>query len=256
MAAVGSAMPAAQAPNNPAARPRPNPAPGGGCPAVWTEISRALTPLFVDSSGQCTGLARAAVRAVFHDCGVWSSPQGNTGGCDGSVFLSTEELNRQANRGLQGLSPVLTGLAAQFQVGMADLVAFAGSHATVSCPLGPTVRTLIGRRDSANPAPDPLLLPSNPTLPAAQILSIMADKGFSAADTAALVGAHSISRQQTVDASRAGTPQDSTPGIADVAFYNQTLNPPTNILVFPSDRNLATDPATSPTWNSFVGSQE
>jgi L-ascorbate peroxidase len=83
----------------------------------------------------------------------------------------------------------------------------------------------------------------------------MADKGFSPADTAALVGAHSVSRQQFVDANRANTPQDSTPGIADVAFYNETLNPPENVLVMQSDSNLANDPATSPTWNSFIGQQ-
>lgn len=38
------------------------------CPAVWTQISRDLTAKFL-SDGQCNPDARAAIRAVFHDCG-------------------------------------------------------------------------------------------------------------------------------------------------------------------------------------------
>jgi L-ascorbate peroxidase len=85
---------------------------------------------------------------------------------------------------------------------------------------------------------------------------MMGEKGFSPADTAALVGAHSVSRQQFVDENRKDTPQDSTPGIADVSFYNETLNPSENILAFETDKNLASDPASSPAWNSFIGRQE
>jgi hypothetical protein len=38
------------------------------CPAVWTQISKALTTKFL-TNGQCNPDARAAIRAVFHDCG-------------------------------------------------------------------------------------------------------------------------------------------------------------------------------------------
>jgi hypothetical protein len=41
---------------------------GDKCPAVWTSISRDLTAKFL-TNGQCNPDARAAIRAVFHDCG-------------------------------------------------------------------------------------------------------------------------------------------------------------------------------------------
>jgi hypothetical protein len=37
------------------------------CPAVWSEISTALTAQFL-GDGQCTDAARAAIRSAFHDC--------------------------------------------------------------------------------------------------------------------------------------------------------------------------------------------
>lgn len=40
------------------------------CPSVWTQISYELTPIFLGSDGQCTDLARAAIRFSFHDAGV------------------------------------------------------------------------------------------------------------------------------------------------------------------------------------------
>ena len=39
-----------------------------GCPAVWSSISSTLTQKFL-SGGQCNPDARAAIRAIFHDCG-------------------------------------------------------------------------------------------------------------------------------------------------------------------------------------------
>jgi hypothetical protein len=39
-----------------------------GCPSVWSSISSELTQNFL-SGGQCNANARAAIRAVFHDCG-------------------------------------------------------------------------------------------------------------------------------------------------------------------------------------------
>jgi hypothetical protein len=41
----------------------------GGCPAIWTTISSDLTASFLGSDGQCTDLARAAIRYAFHDAG-------------------------------------------------------------------------------------------------------------------------------------------------------------------------------------------
>ena len=45
---------------------------GSNCPAVWTSISKELTGKFL-GGGECNPYARAAIRAVFHDCGGNSS---------------------------------------------------------------------------------------------------------------------------------------------------------------------------------------
>jgi Peroxidase len=228
---------------------------GGACPAVWTQISKTLTTMFVQADGQCNHDARTAVRAAFHDCGTWSQAQGNTGGCDGSLFLSAEENARVENRGLQDISNKLTTLAKSSGVGVADMIAFAGAHATVSCPLGPTVKTMVGRKDSATPAPNESLLPGNATLSADIILSLFADKGFSAPDVAALIGAHSSAQQFFADPSKAGAAQDRTPGIWDVDYYVDTTANNPAVFTFQSDKNIAADPRSGPTFKSFIGQQ-
>ncbi|RDW85884.1 hypothetical protein BP5796_04209 [Coleophoma crateriformis] len=227
---------------------------GGACPAVWTQVSQDLTQMFLQADGQCNDDARSAIRAVFHDCGTWSSSQGLTGGCDGSVFLSDVENARPENRGLQSISAKLKGLAAQRGVGVADMIAFAGAHATLSCPLGPTTKTMIGRTDSSKPA-DENLLPGNATMSADTIISLFADKGFSAADVAALVGAHSSSKQFFVDPAQAGAPQDRTPGMWDVDYYSDTITKPAGVFVFDSDVALSQDPRSGPAFKSFIGQQ-
>ncbi|TID18935.1 hypothetical protein E2P81_ATG05909 [Venturia nashicola] len=228
---------------------------GGVCPPVWTQISKALTTMFVAADGQCNHDARTAVRAAFHDCATWNQAQGPRGGCDGSLFLSAEENARVENRGLQDISTKLTALAKSSGVGVADMIAFAGAHATVSCPLGPTVKTLIGRVDSAIAAPNESLLPGNATLSADAIIGLFADKGFSAPDVAALIGAHSSAQQFFVDPNRAGQAQDRTPGIWDVDYYADTTAKNPSVFTFQSDINIATDPRSGPAFKSFVGQQ-
>jgi hypothetical protein len=210
--------------------------------------------MFVQSDGQCNDAARAAVRATFHDCGTWSQAQGNSGGCDGSLILSAEENARPENKGLQAISATLQGLATQYKVGVADMIAYAGAHATVSCPLGPTVPIKVGRTDSSA-APNEALLPANATLTADVILPLFADKGFQPAEVAALVGAHSSSKQFFAFPAQSGEPQDTTPGVWDVDFYSQTTTPTPGVLTFPSDMSLASDSRSGPTFKSFVGQQ-
>ena len=43
----------------------------GKCPTVWATISKDLTSRFL-TDGQCNPAARAAIRAIFHDCGGMS----------------------------------------------------------------------------------------------------------------------------------------------------------------------------------------
>ena len=85
------------------------------CPAVWSEISTALTAQFL-ANGQCTDAARAAIRGAFHDC--------FNGACDGSLILA-DECSNSENNGLSQLCGQLGNLATQKSVGVADLIQFA-----------------------------------------------------------------------------------------------------------------------------------
>lgn len=99
------------------------------CPAVWTQVKAELNTLFMDGF-QCNGLARAAIRAVFHDCGSWDTTQKLTGGCDGSLVVGVTpdvELDRPENRGLQTIAGTMKDLAAKYNTSVADMVVFAGS---------------------------------------------------------------------------------------------------------------------------------
>lgn len=171
-------------------RPRKSPS----CPAVWSSVSSTLTGMFLDGN-QCNDDARAAIREAFHDCGTWNKAQGSTGGCDGSLILANET-SRPENNGLQDISAKLLKLANQFNVGVADMIQFAGAHAIVTCPGGPRIQTFVGRKDSSNPAPDGFL----PDVHASgdSLFALFQDKGFSAVDLAALLGAHSTSKQVSI----------------------------------------------------------
>lgn len=108
----------------------------GGCPAIWTQVKSDLNDLFM-TGNQCNDLARAAIRAVFHDCGSWDTSQGLTGGCDGSLILGTTpdvELSRAENRGLQAIAGILKGLAGKYSTSVSDMIVFAGSR---FCPGSP-----------------------------------------------------------------------------------------------------------------------
>ncbi|KAJ9637333.1 fungal class II heme-containing peroxidase [Coniosporium apollinis] len=224
-----------------------------GCPAVWTTISKELTGLFL-SNGQCNDAARAAIRASFHDCGTWNKAQGNTGGCDGSLILAGE-LERPDNNGLQGISATLLSMAQRYKVGVADMIAFAGNHATVTCSGGPKIKTYVGRKDSTTPNPDGFLPDVRSS--GESLFKLFQDKGFDAVDLAALLGAHSTSKQRFVDPSRAGQPQDSTPGVWDVKYYAETLKTPApnGVFVFESDRNLANHATVGKEFKGMVDNQ-
>ncbi|KAF2490034.1 heme peroxidase, partial [Lophium mytilinum] len=220
------------------------------CPVIWKTVSADLTSMFLDTStGECNDDARAAIRETFHDCGTWNKAQGSTGGCDGSLILAPET-GRSENNGLQDISAKLLALAQKRSVGVADLITFAGAHAIVTCPGGPRIKTYVGRKDSSNPAPNGFL----PDVHAAghSLYALFQDKGFDAVDLAALLGAHSTSKQFHVDPSKAGQAQDSTPGRWDVKYYSDTLNPPANVFVFPSDTALANQTSVGKEFKGFV----
>jgi hypothetical protein len=135
------------------------------------------------------------------------------------------------------------------------MITFAGAHAIVTCPGGPTVKTYVGKKDSSNPAPDGLL----PDVHASgdSLYALFQDKNFDAVDLAALLGAHTSSKQFFVDTTQAGKPQDSTPGLWDVKYYAETLQdpPPATNFRFPSDINLAKQAQVGKEFSGFVGNQ-
>lgn len=196
----------------------------------------------------------------FHDAGAWDKDSG-FGGADGSLLMDFGEQNRPENNGLQSVRELLRGVQAKYGVGYADLAQYAHNHATISCPLGPRVRTFVGRKDATRAAPEGLLPDVHDS--ADNLIALFARKGFSAHDLAALVGAHSTARQRFVDTrpEAVNKPLDTTIGVWDVEFYNDTLNNPAGataeqkVFVLPSDKVLSQHPKVSDEWHQFVGNQ-
>lgn len=219
---------------------------------IWSYIAQDMASKFLGEAGRCNSLARASIRIGFHDAAGWSKSTGG-GGADGSLVLSGTELARPENRGLEEVAAFIAEMYAQYRpfgVSCADLIQMAGTVATVTCPLGPRIRSFVGRRDSAVPAP-PGLLPDVHS-DADTLIALFEDKTISARGLTALIGAHSTSQQRYVDPARAGDPQDSSPGVWDTAFYLQTLGPaPPRVFRFQSDVNLALDPRVEGEFRRF-----
>jgi hypothetical protein len=233
------------------------------CPDIWYTISADLTNAFL-TDGVCNQIARGAIRYAFHDAGPFSSslpfvaPAG--GGSDGSLLLSADEILRPENAGLRPFHAWVTAKWAEYRdqgVGAADFIQFAGNHATVTCPGGPTIKTLVGREDTSSPSATGQLPPGfGPGSDHDSLLRVFQDKGFSAADLAALIGAHTVSTNIAQTRIPVGNPQDSTPGVWDVRYYRETYEPPAGVSRFDSDINLSnTTTAVGEVFASFVGNQ-
>lgn len=218
---------------------------------VWAYISAELVFAFKGPTGRCNKNARAAIRLGFHDAGTWSKTS-NGGGADGSIALSGTEINKSENNGLQDIIGKMITWQKRYGVGMADLIQFAAIHAVVTCPLGPRIRFFVGRKDSKTANPDGLLPGVNDS--ADKLIQLFQDKTITPHELAALLGAHTTSQQFFVDPSQAGAPQDSTPGVWDVRFYNQTTSNqvPKKVFRLASDVVLANDPRIKDEWTSFA----
>ncbi|QDS75246.1 hypothetical protein FKW77_000610 [Venturia effusa] len=233
---------------------------------VWDFVAADLVKLFTGSDGLCNDNARAAVRMGFHDAGSWERSS-TSGGADGSLLLSADEITRSENNGMQNIRIELLKVLAKYVldgVGAADLVQFAHNVAVVACPLGPRQITFVGRDDKST-SDTPGLLPDTHAS-ASSLIELFADKTFTVIDLISLIGAHTTAKQRFVDTSKAGEPLDSTPGVWDVAFYTENLTPtsPTGVFRLPSDDGLAkfnestrgftvfSDPATGQAnWNAL-----
>ncbi|TKA55680.1 hypothetical protein B0A49_10599 [Cryomyces minteri] len=209
---------------------------------IYYSLSKDLSSDFTGPTGRCNDLARAAIRLGFHDAGTWSQSLAASGqdfgGADGSLVLFGE-ISRGENRGLEGIVAAAKKYQNKYGVGMADLIQYMATHAV----------------DATQAAPNGLLPPV--TGDPDSLIALFADKTIPAHDLAALLGAHSTSKQFHVDSSQSGAPQDSTPGVWDVSFYNETIqNPaPKGVFRFASDLVLAKDPRVSSEWNSFINDQ-
>ncbi|KAF8458628.1 heme peroxidase [Terfezia claveryi] len=223
---------------------------------VWGHVSNWLTTQFTAPDGQCNDYARASIRMGFHDAGTWAksmAAQGQDfGGADGSIVLSKAEIKRPENKGLEEIVRKARDWAIIFGVGVADLVQFMAIHAVVTCPLGPRIRVFVGRMDSSRACPDGLL--PGVTQPPDDLIALFEDKTIGPHDLAALLGAHSTSRQFFFNESHSGEPQDDTPGVWDVKFYGQTLQDgPDGVFKFQSDIALGNHPRVHDEWMSFAG---
>ena len=240
------------------------PAANGSCPQVWYDIAADLKSSFFG----CTRSAADAIRFAFHDAAGYSSKNQPyspaSGGADGSLLLNDGEIGRSINDPLQGYRDFLLGKYNQYKskgVGAADFVQAAGNLGTRSCPGGPTVKTVIGREDSTQAAPEGTLPQAfGPQSKQEVLIQLWADKGISPRELAALMGAHSVSRAfvQQANGIPAGSPQDSTPRVWDVSYYSQTQAKPAprGVFRFDSDVNLANPSTTSgQAFTEFAGSQ-
>ncbi|OAA43291.1 ligninase H2 precursor [Metarhizium rileyi] len=223
---------------------------------IWKHIADEMKSKMTGDAGRCNNLARQCIRMGFHDAATWSLGTGKGGGVDGSLVLARECVDRQVNKALTiGCSQMQTWYDKykSFGVGMADLIQMGANVATVVCPLGPRIRSFVGRKDSSDAAPDGLL--PSPFDSADQLISMFSNKTISPNQLVALIGAHTTSQQVFVNTSRPGDPQDSTPGVWDTNFYGETTdaNAPKRIFKFQSDINLSQDPRASGAWKAFTG---
>ncbi|KAK7519659.1 heme peroxidase [Phyllosticta citriasiana] len=209
------------------------------CPKIWSQVASDLRDAFV-SGGQCNDDARAAIRLVFHDCISGA-------GCDGSIILAGE-YQRLENSGLEDIAVKVGNWAKQYNVGTADMIAFAAASGISACPGGPEINALVGRKDSYTAAPEGEI--PSPKSSVTELLSQFAAKGFSATDMTALVGAHTAAKQRFVEPQKAGSPLDSTPGSWDTKFYSQTLDGSAPVSL-DSDVNISRDDRTSGAFQRF-----
>ncbi|KAH8706116.1 heme peroxidase [Phaeosphaeriaceae sp. PMI808] len=218
----------------------------------WKWLAYEMAAKFNGTSGRCSKFARQAVRLGFHDAGVWSKTSGY-GGADGSILLS-DEISRADNNGLSAIADQTKAWYNkynQYGLSMADIIQMGANVATVVCPLGPRIRSFVGRKDNSKAGPTGLL-PGH-TDSADTLIKLFSAKTIDPHDLVALVGAHTTSQQHFVDTARDGDPQDSTPGVWDVKFYPETTssNAPKRVLKFQSDINLSKDSRTISEWQEF-----
>ncbi|KAH9950569.1 heme peroxidase [Amylocystis lapponica] len=242
---------------------------------IWPDVLDDVQANLFDG-GQCIDQAREAIRLTFHD-GIGRSAQlaasgvFGGGGADGSIIeFAAIELADASNEGLEDIVYALRHFSDSHNVSYGDIIQFVGAVALSNCPGSPRLAFHAGRPPPAAAAPP--LIPA-PTDSVEKILWRMADAGFDADETVALLAAHSLAVQKTVDPSIPFTPLDTTPGTFDTQFYLETLlngtdyagkgaNPAETKSPIRGEFRLASDAAvarhslTACQWQFFVDKQE
>jgi hypothetical protein len=80
---------------------------------------------------------------------------------------------------------------------------------------------------------------------------LLASKGFTPIDLAALIGAHTAAKQFVTDPSKAGASLDSSVGTWDNKYYSETKNGKAPFTL-PSDKSIAQNPVTAIPFSSFA----
>ncbi|RYP06562.1 hypothetical protein DL765_009440 [Monosporascus sp. GIB2] len=214
--------------------------------AVLSPVGDAIKQILEGASAIADGAVYKAPGALGSDASY--------GGADGSLLLS-DELSRPDNRGLEPIGAQTLAWFNKYKqhgASMADLIQTATLTAVVSCPGGPRIRHFVGRKDNSRAGPTGKL--PTPFQDAKSLIDLFTAKTFTASDLIALIGSHTASKQRFVDPGRAEIPQDSSPNVWNTKYYSETLSSDNKtILVFPSDRNLATYSSTKAQWNTFAG---
>ncbi|PPQ64872.1 hypothetical protein CVT26_002590 [Gymnopilus dilepis] len=223
---------------------------------------------------ECGDAAHGALRLIFHDA-IGISPTAGGGGADGSIFTFNQtELAFPAN---DGLDDVLDTVGPFFQkyshvLSPGDFIQLAGALSLANCPGAPRVKFALGRPQPKAASP-PNLVPE-PFDSVDSILSRFGSVGFSPEEVIALLSSHSVAGADTVDPSIPGTPFDSTPSVFDTNIFidvllkgtlfpgntttgnqGEVMSAINGTLRLQSDNELARDPRTACTWQSFATNQ-
>ncbi|TDL16015.1 manganese peroxidase 1 precursor [Rickenella mellea] len=218
---------------------------------------------------ECGEASHSALRIVFHDAIGFSKTSNMGGGADGSIILFGDtELEFAANNGIDEIAGDLQTVADAHGKTYGDIIQFAGAVGVANCAGAPRLQFLAGRPNATAPAPDGTV--PDPFQPVTTILARMADAGFSPAELVALLASHTMAAADKVDTTVPGTPFDSTADQFDTQVFIETQlrgisgfpgtgphqgeveSPLAGEMRLQSDHNLARDPATACTWQSFA----
>ncbi|KIP01553.1 fungal class II heme-containing peroxidase [Phlebiopsis gigantea 11061_1 CR5-6] len=198
--------------------------------------------------GRCDDEARESIRIQFHDAISYSKGLGSAGrylhslSVDGSILSHADlELTYAENTGLDNIVWAQRALAVKHGVSFGDFITFAGAVGLSNCHDAPRLRFFAGRQNSTAPAPDGLV--PAPWHSVDRILARMADAGFSPEETIALLAAHSVATQHTIDPMADGAALDSTPESFDNRFFTEVC-PGCQVverLMNPHDRQMLLD---------------